>query len=111
MADLADTRISLAGQGALVGIARTASASNACVVRVAGSEATARVVTRRSVAVGALLLVFRRGAVSFVTDKVPAAPSSPPTPPSTTPPDSGDTAPDPKPIVTTGRLVCSPVTT
>lgn len=111
MADLADTRVTLAGQGVLVGVAMTASASNACIIRVAGIQVTARVVSGLSVAVNDQVLVSRRGAVYFVTHKVPAAPGAPPSPPSGSGPEGGDTAPDPKPIVTTGRLVCSPVST
>ncbi|MFF9097555.1 hypothetical protein ACF1AX_31090 [Streptomyces sp. NPDC014802] len=112
MADWADTKISTAGLGALPGVARTASSNGACIVRVAGIEVTARVVTGLTVAAGDLLLLIRLGSLYWVIAKTPAPPSTPPTPPAAgTGPDGGDTAPDPKPVVTTGRLVVAPVST
>lgn len=112
MADFADTRVSLAGIGALQGVALTASSSGACVVRVGGIEVTARVVSGLTVAANDLLLFVRQGPTYWAIAKVPAAPSSPPTPPAAgSGPDGGDPAPDPKPVIKTGKLVCSPVAT
>jgi len=111
VANLADSRITLAGQGALNGVAMTASASGACIARVGGIQVTARVVSGLTVAANDLLLILRRGSVYWVIAKVPAAPGSPPSPPSSSGPDGGDAAPDPKPTVTTGRLICAPVAT
>ncbi|WP_327378019.1 hypothetical protein OG393_31075 [Streptomyces sp. NBC_01216] len=112
MADLADTRVSLAGLGALQGVALTASASGACIARVGGIEITARVVTGLTVAASDQLLLLRRGPTYWAIAKAPAAPSSAPTPPAAgSGPDGGDTSPDPKPTITTGKLVCAPVAT
>jgi hypothetical protein len=112
MADLADTRVTTAGLGALQGVALTASASGACIARIGGIEITARVVTGLTVAANDQLLLIRRGATYWAIAKVPAAPSLPPTPPAAgSGPDGGDVSPDPKPIVKTGRLVCAPVAT
>ncbi|MFF3848054.1 hypothetical protein [Streptomyces sp. NPDC002328] len=112
MADWADTRVSLAGVGTLQGVALTASASGACVARIGGIEVTARVITGLTVAANDLLLLTRAGSTYWIIAKIPAAPGSPPTPPAAgSGPDGGDVAPDPKPTVTTGRLVCAPVAT
>jgi hypothetical protein len=112
MADFADTRVTTAGLGALQGVALTASASGACIARIGGIEVTARVVTGLTVAANDQLLLIRRGATYWAIAKVPAAPSSPPTPPAAgSGPDGGDSSPDPKPVVRTGRLVCAPVAT
>lgn len=114
MADLADTRVSLAGQGVLIGVAQTAVASTACLVKVAGITVTARVATGLAVAAGNLLLVARRGSTYYVISIVPAAPTSTPVtppPPDTAPPDTGDAAPAPKPATRTGTLTCVPVST
>jgi hypothetical protein len=113
MADLADTRVSLAGQGVLVGVAQTAVASNACLVKVAGITVTARVATGLTVAAGNLLLVARRGSTYYVINVVPAAPTSTPATPVApdTPTDTGDAAPAPKPTTRTGTLTCVPAST
>ncbi|MGW0131885.1 hypothetical protein [Streptomyces sp. NPDC003299] len=112
MADWADTRVTLAGLGAVNGVALTASSSGACIARIGGIQVTARVVTGLTVAVNDLLLIVRVGSTYWVTNKVPAPPAVAPMPPAAgTGPDGGDAAPDPKPTVTTGRLVCAPVAT
>ncbi|MEV6737869.1 hypothetical protein AB0N14_13440 [Streptomyces sp. NPDC051104] len=117
MADWADTRVSLAGQGALVGVAMTASAAGACLANVAGIQVTARVVTGISIAAGNSILVLRRGSVYWAIATLGPAPAVPPSLPSTgqdtgsTPPPPSDPAPTPKPTVTTGTLVCPPIAT
>ena len=114
MADFADTRISLAGTGVVRGIAQTAVSGNACLVKVGGIQVTARVATTLTIAAGNILLMSRLGSTYYVIAVVPAAPSSTPaTPaaPDSTQPDTGDTAPTPKPTVTTGTLTCVPVST
>jgi len=113
VADLADTRVSLAGQGVLVGSALTAVSGNACLVKVSGITVTARVATGLTVAAGNLLLVARRGSTYYVINVVPAAPTSTPATPVApdTSTDTGDTAPAPKPTVRTGTLTCVPVST
>jgi hypothetical protein len=51
--DFADTRVSsLAGKGVVRGIALTAVASNACLVKVGGITVTARAATGLTVAAG-----------------------------------------------------------
>ncbi|MFJ9114488.1 hypothetical protein ACIRJO_02950 [Streptomyces sp. NPDC102394] len=114
MADFADTRVSLAGTGLLRGIAQTASASNACLVKVGGISVTARVAPGLTVAAGNILLMARLASTYYVIQVVPAAPTSTPaTPPpaDSTAPDTGDTPPAPKPTTTTGTLTCVPVAT
>lgn len=111
MADLADTRVSLAGQGALYGTALTASASGACLAYVAGIQVTVRVVPSLTVAAGATLLILRRGSTYWAIANLTAAPSVPPTPPAEETPTTSDPAPAPKPTITTGTLVCTPVAT
>jgi hypothetical protein len=114
MADFADTRTSTAGLGVLRGTAKTASASGACLVAVGGIVVTARVATGLTVAIGNILLLARLGSTYYVTNVIPAAPTSTPaTPPptDTPPPDTGDTPPAPKPVVTTGTLTCVPTAT
>jgi hypothetical protein len=112
MADFADTRVSLAGQGALLGTAATASASGACLADVGGIRVTVRVPAGLTVAAQQNLLILRRGSTYWAIQTLTAAPAVPPTPPppAETPPTS-DPAPVPKPTVTTGSLVCSPVAT
>jgi hypothetical protein len=114
LADFADTRISLAGKGVLRGVAQTAASSGACLVSVGGITVTARVSTGLTVAVGNILLLARLGSLYYVTNVIPAAPTSTPaTPPpaDSTPVDTGDPPPAPKPKTTTGTLTCVPVST
>lgn len=112
MADWADTRVSLAGQGTLVGKALTAPSGGALLARVAGIDVTARVMTGVSIAVGDMVLMVRRGSVYWAIGVVPAAPVVPPAPPEPGDDDgSGDAAPAPKPSITTGTLTCGPVAT
>ncbi|MFJ4365056.1 hypothetical protein ACIP4S_12985 [Streptomyces chartreusis] len=113
MADFADTRVSLAGLGSLIGIAVTASASGACLADISGIRVTVRVVPGLTVAAKQNLLIVRKGSTYWAIAILTAAPAVPPTPPSgeDPPPSSGDPAPAPKPVVTTGKLVCSPIAT
>lgn len=114
MADFADTRVSLAGIGVVRGIAQSASSAGACLVEVGGITVTARVATGLTVAVGNILLAARLGSTYYVINIIPAAPSSTPAtpaPPDTTPVDTGDPPPAPKPTVTTGTLTCVPTAT
>ena len=112
MADWADTRVSLAGQGTVVGKALTAPSGGALLVRVGGIDVTARVMTGVSISVGNMVLMVRRGSVYWAIGVVPAAPVVAPTPPDPVDDDgSGDAAPAPKPSVTTGTLTCVPVAT
>jgi hypothetical protein len=112
--DFADTRISLAGTGVVRGTALTAVTSNACLVRVGGIQVTARVATTLTIAAGNILLMARLGSVYYVTNVVPAVPTSTPATPApadSTPVDTGDAPPAPKPVTTTGTLTCVPTAT
>ncbi|SHI68643.1 hypothetical protein [Streptomyces sp. 3214.6] len=114
MADWADTRVSLAGQGALRGRALTTVSSGACVVSVGGIQINVRTIVGLTVAVGDTLLIQRTGSVYYafaVASAAPAVPPPAPTAPDAAPPDTGDAAPAPKPTVTTGTLTCPPVST
>ncbi|MEU1407111.1 hypothetical protein ABZ471_33025 [Streptomyces sp. NPDC005728] len=114
MADFADTRVSTAGLGTALGTAQTAPASGACLVTVGGITVTARVATGLTVAAGNIVLLARLRSTYYVTQVVPAAPTStpaPPPPPDTAPPDTGDAPPAPKPTVRTGTLTCVPTAT
>ena len=114
MADFADTRVSLAGQGALFGTALTASASGACLADIGGIQVTVRCVPSVTVAAGNTLLIVRKGSIYWAIAVLTGAPALPPPPPApdTTPakPPS-DPSPAPKPTVATGSLVCTPVAT
>jgi hypothetical protein len=114
MADWAGTRVSLAGHGALVGVAATAATAGACLADVSRIRVTARVVSGLTIAAGDPVLILRRGSTYWVIASLAAAPTLPPPPPDPeddNPPDTGDSAPPPKPVVTTGSLVCHPVAT
>ncbi|WAZ20159.1 hypothetical protein STRCI_001258 [Streptomyces cinnabarinus] len=114
MPDFADFRGLLASRHTLVGQALTTVSSGACVASVGGIEVTVRAVSGLAVAVGDQLLIVRHGSVYWavaVTVAAPAVPPPPPPPPEEPGPDIGDSAPAPKPVVTTGSLVCSPVAT
>lgn len=111
MADLADTRVSLAGQGILAGIAASTATSGACAAYVSGVQVTVRVVTGVTVAVGATLLIARQGSTYWAIGAVPAPPAVPSTPSGADPPVVGDVSPAPKPATRTGVLTCNPVST
>jgi hypothetical protein len=114
VADFADTRTSLAGLGVVRGVAQTAPAGGACLVKVASIQVTARVATGVTVAAGNIVLLARLGSTYYLISVVPAAPTSTPAPPAqpdNQQPDIGDPAPAPKPTVTTGTLTCVPVGT
>lgn len=114
MPDFADLKASLDTRHTLVAQALTVVSSGACTVSVGGIEIAVRVISGLTVTVGSQLLIVRHGSVYWaiaVTVAAPAVPPPPPTPTSDPKPDTGDTAPTPKPVVTTGSLVCSPVAT
>ncbi|WP_326804969.1 hypothetical protein OIE49_29740 [Streptomyces sp. NBC_01788] len=116
MADWADTRVSLAGEGTLVALAVTASANGACLADVAGIRVTVRVPPNLTISPEQNILILRRGSVYWAIAVLTAAPAVPPPPPpppvnDTPPVDRGDPAPAPKPVTTTGTLVCPPVAT
>ncbi|MCQ9178737.1 hypothetical protein KMT30_06765, partial [Streptomyces sp. IBSBF 2953] len=112
MADWADTRVSLAGQGTLRGRALSTASGGACSANIGGIQVTVRTVVGLTVAVGDTLLIQRSGSLYYAIAVAAAAPSTDPTPaPVDTTPDTGDTAPTPKPAVTTGSLTCAPVST
>ena len=113
MADWADTRVSLAGQGTLVATATTSVSGGAVLATAAGITITVRVTTGLSPAQGDRILVVRHGSVYWGIATIPAPPTVTPTPVAApdTAPDTGDTAPAPKPTVTTGTLTCVPTAT
>jgi hypothetical protein len=113
MPDFRDLKASLAGKGPLIAYADSAVSSGACVATVAGIQITVRVVAGVTVAVGDTLLIQRVGSTYWATAVAAAAPAVPPPtpPPPEDPPNTGDPAPAPKPVMTTGSLVCSPVAT
>lgn len=113
MADWADTRVSLAGQGTLVGKAVTAPSGGAFLARINGIDVTTRVANGVSISSGNTVLMVRMGSVHWAIATLPAAPVVAPTPPDPGGDDdvSGDSAPAPKPVVTTGTLTCVPVAT
>jgi len=116
MANWAANRVSTAGLGSLVGVALSDASGGACLASVRSTITTARVVAGLTVATGDALLIARVGSVYYVQAVIQAGPAVPPTlpePDENTPqaPDTGDNAPDPKPAVTTGTLVCTPVAT
>jgi hypothetical protein len=112
MADFADTRVSLAGEGTVYGTALTASASGACLANVGGIQVTVRVPPGLTVTAKQALLILRKGSTYWAIQTLTSAPAVPPAPP---PPDNtidtNDPAPAPKPTITTGSLVCSPAAT
>jgi hypothetical protein len=112
--DFADFKGVLASRHTLIGQALTGVSSGACTASVGGIQITVRAVSGLVVAVGDMLLIVRHGSVYWAVAVTVAAPAVPPPPPPPTDdekPDTGDTAPAPKPVVTTGSLVCSPVAT
>ncbi|MGW6295177.1 hypothetical protein [Streptomyces sp. NPDC055058] len=118
MANWADNRVTTAGLGSIVGVAASAVSGGACLANIGGILVTARVVAGLTVAKGDALLVARVGSAYFVQAVLQAGPVVPPElPPDGTEedgvpaPDTGDAPPAPKPSVTTGSLVCTPVTT
>jgi hypothetical protein len=113
MPDLRDLKASLARSGPLIGYANSAVTSGACTATVGGIQTTVRTVSGLTIAVGDTLLIHRVGSTYVATDIVAAAPAVPPPAPAPeeNPPDTGDAAPVPKPVTTTGTLTCTPVAT
>ncbi|MFI5973502.1 hypothetical protein [Streptomyces sp. NPDC051452] len=114
MADFADTRVSLAGQGTIEAVAVTTAVSGACLASIGGIQVTVRTVTGLSFSVGDKLLIARRGSTYWALAAYSAAPALPPTPPAAGDPpvtSLGDSSPPPKPTTTTGSLVCTPTAT
>jgi hypothetical protein len=113
MPDLRDLKHFLTRGGPRIGYAASTVSSNACTATVAGIDTTVRVAGGLTIAVGDALLIQRVGSIYVATSVFPAAPAvapPPPVPPEDAP-DTGDAAPAPKPILTTGTLVCTPVAT
>lgn len=103
MSDFADTRVSLAGRGSLVGMAASTVVSSVASVKVGDITVTASVVRGLTLAVGDPVLIARAGSRYVVTSLLQAsAPSSPEDP---------QPAPVPNPSAVGGVLVVSPATT
>ncbi|WP_432169045.1 hypothetical protein [Streptomyces sp. 1222.5] len=113
MADWADTRVSLAGQGTLIATATTSVSGGAVLATAGGITITVRVANDLTPVQGDRLLVARHGSVYWVIATIPAPPTVAPTPTALpdTAPDTGDSAPTPKPKTTTGTLTCVPTAT
>lgn len=124
MADFVDRRINRdLVEGTMIVTAVSTVTSNACLAKIADTQFTVRVVAGLTVAVGDLLLVVRHGSTRWAISKVAAAPAVPPasppppeTPPAPPPPPPPDinpqpTLPPPKPVVTTGSLICPAIQT
>jgi len=112
MPAFADSHISTAGLGALIGTVVSAVSSSSVKVTVGGIELVARVVSGVSPALGAPVMLTMIGSNWFVTAILPAVPVSPPASPPekpVTPP--SDSSPPPKPVTRTGYLVCAPTST
>ncbi len=103
MSDFADTRVSLAGRGQLVGMAASTVSSGSASIKIGDVTVSANVARGLSLAVGDPVLIGRAGSKYYVTNILQAsAPSSPEDP---------EIAPTPKPPTTSGVLVVSPVET
>jgi hypothetical protein len=113
VADFADTRVSLTGQGTLVVTATTSVSGGAVLATAGGITITVRVTNGISPVQGDRLLVTRHGSVYWAIATIPAPPTVTPAPTAApdTSPDTGDTAPAPKPVTTTGTLTCVPTAT
>ncbi|MEV7684459.1 hypothetical protein [Streptomyces bungoensis] len=79
----------------------------------AGITITVRTANGITPAQGDRMLVTRHGSTYWAYAIIPAPPTVAPTPvaPPDTAPDPGDTAPAPKPVTTTGTLMCVPTAT
>lgn len=103
MSDFADTRVSLAGRGAVVGMAASTVSSGTASVTVGDVTVTAYTARGLTLAVGDPVLIVRSGSRYYVTSLLRAsAPASPELP---------DPAPVPNPPAVAGVLVVSPTTT
>lgn len=100
--DIADTRTSTAGLGALTGTATSVKSGSTCAVDVGGTTVTVQVARDLTVAVGDVLLLLRQGsqwwAIARLFTTAPAAVVN-------------DPAPIPRPASTSGALVVAPVET
>lgn len=105
--DNSGTRTSLAGLGSLTGIAQaTVAGGNDVAVKVGDTIVTARTLRHAGVTAGDAVLITRQGAHWWVVGMVGTV-----APPAAPEPLYGQTAPDPKPSVRTGKLIVSPVET
>lgn len=102
MTDLSSTRVSTDGMGAMLATATAAKSGSTVTAEINGTTVTVQVARDLSVSSGDVLMVIRIGAQWFAFGRAyTAAPAAP----------SNATAPNPKPSVTSGTLVVSPVET
>jgi hypothetical protein len=100
--DIAATRTSLAGLGALTGTAATAKSGSTVTCTVGDTTVTVQVARDLSVAAGDVLLLLRQGSQWWAIARLfPAAPAA----------TGSDSAPAPKPSTVHGTLVITPVET
>lgn len=118
MGDFADLHTSQYGSGTQIGVAIGDPAQGAVLVQIAGYRVAVRIVTGVTVVRGNVLLIVRHGSTRFATAVIAPGPAVPPPAPDDDtedgegrPPPDSDPAPPARPPVTTGRLVCAPVTT
>jgi hypothetical protein len=113
MPDFAESHISLANQGVVIGKIMNTPASNAAYCSIQGVTTTVRIISGVSVASGDSVLLMKYNQSWFVVGKVVAAPTVPPTAAVTPPnnPPANSPPPPPKPPVRSGSLVVAPVQT
>jgi hypothetical protein len=102
MPDFADSYVSTAGLGTLTGTAQSTVSSGQATVLIGDTVVIVDVVRDLTLAVGDVVLIARQGSRMWATARLyTAAPSVP----------VNDTAPPPKPVTISGRLVVAPVYT
>lgn len=103
MADFADTKVSLAGTGLVVGLATSAVSSGTAGVTVGGATITALALRGLTLAAGDPVVVGRAGSRWIVLGRFGTA--------AATVPEDAVEKDDPVPTAITGTLVCAPVET
>jgi hypothetical protein len=104
MADLADTRVSLAGIRALVGTAATAKSGSTCTATIGDTTVTVQCARDLTVDAGDVLLILRQGSAWWAIQRLYTA-----APASTV--EDNTAAPPPKPGTVTGSTTIAPVET
>lgn len=103
MSGFADVKVSVAGRGALIGMAASTVSSGFATIKVGDTSISAQVVRGLTLAVGDPVLLVRAGSKYVVSGLTTAS-----TP---TSPEDPDVAPAPNPGNTNGTLIVSPIET
>lgn len=117
MADFADSHVSLAGLGAVTGVAMSNTASGRCYVNIGGVKVICFVADSLTIGEGDTLLATRQGSAWWAIARLFDAPTpaelspTPPAPAGAEDAGDPDPAPAPKPTTTTGSLVVPPTAT